>query len=190
MRKEVHELSAEPAWRNSWNNEGHIPDYSRVKDRLESLLEKGYADEVVTLGKELFQAGIRQIEMSHDEGETGTEISSCLEVAFRALPCSSLSPVDQILWVIEAQMEDEYDLCYGAESFWKKEQKASDWNAVADILLERLRELQPEKGKGDFSRNYRRDGLSNWIIQSLESSGRDEEIIPPLRTGGRENRKL
>ncbi len=120
VRKEIHELSSEPGWRNHWNNEGYIPDYSRVKGRLESLLAKGHADEVVSLGKELFEAGIRQVEMSHDEGETGTEISSCLEVVFQALPQSSLSPVEQMLWVIDAELEDEYELCYHSESFWKK----------------------------------------------------------------------
>ncbi len=60
VRKEIHELSSEPAWRNHWNDEGYIPDYSRVKDRLESLLSKGHADEVVALGKELLEAGINR----------------------------------------------------------------------------------------------------------------------------------
>ena len=188
VRKEIHELSSEPAWSNHWNDEGHIPDYSRVKDRLESLLSKGYADQVVALGKELLKAGIEQVEMSHDEGETGNEISSCLEVVFRALSQSSLPPVEQMLWVIDAELEDEYDLCYGSESFWKKKQKTSDWSAVADILIERLKKLQPAKGEDSFSRNYRRDGLSNWIIRALENSGRNEEIIPlceqeAIRTG-------
>ena len=188
VRKEIHELSSEPAWRNHWNDEGYIPDYSRVKDRLESLLSKGHADEVVALGKELLEAGIRQVEMSHDEGETGNEISSCLEVVFRALSQSSLPPVEQMLWMIDANLEDEYDLCYGAESFWKKKQKTSDWSSVADILIERLNKLQPRKGEDSFSRNYRRDGLTNWIIRALENSGRHEEIIPlceqeAVRTG-------
>jgi uncharacterized Zn finger protein len=188
VRKEIHELSSEPAWRNHWNNEGHIPDYSRVKDRLNSLLEKGDADEVVALGKELLEAGISQIEMSHDDGEVGMEISSCLDVVFRALPRSSLPPVEQMLWLIDTSLEDEYDLCYGAESFWKKKQKASDWSSVADILLERLNKLHPTGDEDSFSRNYRRDSLSNWIIQALENSGRNQEIIPlceqeAVRTG-------
>ena len=38
VRKEILSLSAEPAWRNHWNDEGHIPDYSQVKNRLETLL--------------------------------------------------------------------------------------------------------------------------------------------------------
>jgi len=178
VRKEIHELSSEPAWRNPWNNEGHIPDYSRVKDRLNSLLEKGHANEVVALGKELLEVGIRQVEMSHDHGELGMEISSCLDVVFRALPRSSLPPVEQMLWMIDASLEDEYDLCYGAEAFWKKKQKASDWSSVADILIERLNKLHPAGDVDSFSRDYRRDSMSNWIIRALENSGRDDEIIP------------
>ena len=116
--------------------------------------------------------------MSHDEGETGTEISSCLEVVFQALPQSSLSPVEQMLWVIDAELEDEYELCYHSESFWKKKQQASDWSAVADKLMERLNSLQPAKGEDSFSRSYRRDQLSNWIIRAFENAGRQEQIIP------------
>jgi uncharacterized Zn finger protein len=178
VRKEIHELSSEPAWSNHWRGEGHIPDYSKVKDRMNALFKQGQADEVVALGRELLEAGIKQVEMSHDEGETGMEISSCLDVVFQALPQSSLSPVEQMLWVINAELEDDYELCYGAESFWKKKQKASDWSTVADRLLERLNNFQSVKGEDSFSRSYCRDNLTNWIIRALENSGRHEEIIP------------
>jgi uncharacterized Zn finger protein len=141
-------------------------------------LANGHADEVVTLGKELLDAGIRQVEMSDDEGETGNEISSCLDIVFQALPQSTLSPVEQMLWVIDAELEDEHELCYGAESFWKKKQKASDWNIVANRLPERLNKFQPVKGEDSFSRSYHRDNLTNWIIRALENSGRHEEVIP------------
>jgi uncharacterized Zn finger protein len=83
-----------------------------------------------------------------------------------------------MLWVIDAELEDEYDLCYGSESFWKKKQKPSDWSTVADILGERLNKLYPMKDEDSFSRNYRRDGLTNWIIRALDNSGRQTEIIP------------
>lgn len=178
VRKEIHELSSEPGWRNHWNHEGYTPDYSRVKGRLKSLLAKGHADEVVTLGKELLEAGINQVEMSHDEGETNIEISSCLDIVFQALSKSSLSPVEQMLWAIDSELKDEYELCYGIESFWKKKQKTSDWSAVADRLLERLNKFQPAKGEDSFSRSYHRDKLTNWIIRALENSGRNDEIIP------------
>ncbi|HSB04811.1 MAG TPA: SWIM zinc finger family protein [Thermodesulfobacteriota bacterium] len=178
VRKEIRELSSEPGWRHHWNNEGYIPDYSRVKDRLESLLSRRHANEVVALGKELLEAGTRQVEMSDDEGETGMEISACLDVVFRALPQSSLPPVEQMLWVIDAELQDEYELCNGSESFWEKKQKASDWSAAADILVERLNLLKIDKSEDSFSRNYHRDGLTNWIIRAFENSGRNEEIIP------------
>jgi uncharacterized Zn finger protein len=176
-RKEIQKLSSRPGWRNHWNNEGYVPDYSRVKDRLESLLANGHADEVVVLGKELLETGIRQVEMSDDEGETGIEISSCLDIVFLALSQSSLSPVDQMLWAIDAELKDDYELCYGSESFWENEQKASDWSVVADKLIQRLNEFKFARGEDNFSRNYQRDRLSDWIIQALENAGRPEEII-------------
>jgi uncharacterized Zn finger protein len=177
-RREIHELSSRPGWRDHWNNEGYVPDYSRVKHRLESLSANGHADEVVALGKELLETGIRQVEMSDDEGETGIEISSCLDIVFQALPQSSLSPVDQMLWVIDAELKDNYDLCYGSESFWENEQKASDWNVLADKLIQRLNEFRSARDEDNFSKDYQRDRLSDRIIQALENAGRHEEIIP------------
>ena len=177
VRKEIRSLSAEPAWRNHWNDEGHIPDYSRVRNRLETLLSAGHADAVITLGKELLDAGIQQVEMSHDEGETVEEISSCLAVVFSALSRSSLSPVEQMLWVIDAELEDDYDLCQGSKYFWEERREASHWSAVADDLRQRLNRLSPSRKDDDFSRNYKRDRLIDRLIEALENAGRPEEVI-------------
>jgi uncharacterized Zn finger protein len=51
-RKELRRVSSEAGWINSWTGEGHTPDYSRVKHRLERLLELGHPDAVVRLGSE------------------------------------------------------------------------------------------------------------------------------------------
>lgn len=64
IRKEIRELSAKPGWRNYWDGDGYIPDYSRVRNRLQALLAQGYADEVLKLGKDLLKAGADQVEMS------------------------------------------------------------------------------------------------------------------------------
>ena len=178
VRREIHELGSEPGWRNSWSGEGFTPDYSGVRDRLEALLAEGHVDEVVSLGKELLEVGKNQVEMSHDEGETAAEISSCLDVVFRALPQSSLPPTEQILWAVDAQLEDERELCYGAKFFWERKQTAEAWNVVAGKLLERLNHFECADGEDSFSRNYRRDCLSNWAIRALGKAGRHEEIIP------------
>jgi uncharacterized Zn finger protein len=41
-----------------------------------------------------------------------------------------------------------------------------------------LNVFSSEKSEDSFSRNYRRDSLTNWIVQSLENAGRNQEIIP------------
>lgn len=177
VREEIDTLSARPGWSNAWSNEGYVPDYSRVRDHLEVLLTEGYADELVTLGGRLLEAGTRQVEMSDDEGETAHEISSCLNVVFRALSRSSLSSAEQLLWAVEAELNDEHDLCQGAEVFWQQERAAADWNSLAEELARHLDQHKTAKDDG-FSSKYRRDRLTDWLILALEKSGRHEEIIP------------
>ena len=173
IRNEIQELSSEPGWQNYWRGEGYTPDYSRVKKRLEAFLDKGYADEVLCLGEELLEAGIRQVEMSDDEGETIEEIASCMEYVFRALPQSSLSVVDQMLWAVDRELEDLWGLCEGVEVFWKQRKKKSDWNTLADKLTKGLQRFS--KTKGDY---YDRDRLTDWIVTALKNAGRKDEIVP------------
>jgi len=181
LRAEIAVLSEEPGWSNHWNNEGSIPDYSRVRDRLEALLAKGHADAVVDVGAELLEAGTRQVEMSHDEGETGEEIASCLDVVFRALSHSSRSPAEQMRWVVEAELSDDYELCRGAKAFWDKSHPTKAWNALVEYLASRLAQDRSAKSRDDFSDTFRRDRLSNWLILSLERAGRHEEILTLCR---------
>ena len=112
-RREIEQVSAEPGWTRHWSNECHIPDYSRVQERLESLLASGHADEVVTLGEKILERGIRQVEMSDDEGETGQEIAGCMEVVFRALKSSSKTGAERLLWDIDARLCDNYGILDG-----------------------------------------------------------------------------
>ncbi|MBW1841404.1 MAG: SWIM zinc finger domain-containing protein [Deltaproteobacteria bacterium] len=172
VRNEIMELSSEPGWQNHWRNEGYTPDYSRVKHRFEALLDQGFADELIALGEELMTAGTSQVEMSHDEGETEEEIASCMDVVFRALPQSSLSPSEQMLWAVDRELEDQWALCEGVEVFWQQEQKKTDWTILADQLIKRLNRFSKPDDR------YLRDRLADWIITALANSGRDDEIIP------------
>jgi uncharacterized Zn finger protein len=182
VREQINELGDEPGWNgdgeDDWGGGGAGGDYSRIRKHLEALLAAGHADEVVDLGEELLETGTRRVETTDDEGETGEGIASCLDIVFRALPQSSLSPVEQMLWVIEAKLEDEYDLCRGAEAFWTQQHAAADWNIVADKLASRLQQSKTTKNGDSFSRNYRRDNLSNWLIRALKHAGRQREVIP------------
>ena len=178
IRHEILETTAQDAWYDHWQNEGELPDYSRLKRRLGDLLNTGAADDVVQLGTLLLERGGRQVETSNDEGETASEIADCMEVVFQALSRTTMPEKDRMLWAIDADLKDSYDLCEGAERFWRQPHAASDWSIVADHLLKRLQYLKPPAGKGDFSTNYDRDRLTNWIIRALENAGRNGEIIP------------
>lgn len=176
LRREILEVSSEPAWRNHWDDEGHTPDYSGIRGRLEALLDAGHADEVLALGKELIDRGVSQIEMSHDEGETAVEVSGCIGVLPRALGASSLAEAERIMWALELVLDDPFELCDDLVDYLRQEHPVSAWNAVADSLLKRLG--TGDCRKGDFSRDYKRDRLADWTIHALEQAGRNEEIIP------------
>ena len=178
VRKEIERLSAEPAWVNPWKGEVNLPDYSEVRGRLDMLLGKGYADEVIGLGKKLLKAGTKQVEMSDDDGQTAKEIAACMDVVFGALSQSSMPPHEQMLWAVDAELNDEYELCGGAEMFWEQQHTVADWDTLAEKLLQRLDTFAPAKSEDRFSRDYRRDSLTDWIITALENAGRKDEIIP------------
>lgn len=180
IRAEIEDLTSEPAWANYWSGESSIPDYSRVRERLQSLLDSGHADEVVQLGKDLWRLGNEQIGSSDDEGETGSQISESMEVILRAVTRSSLSPRDQILWIIDTHLSDEYGLLDGSENYLAKLKDKQAWSEVADSLLERLEGLPVAQKKTDFSTGYRRKRIMNWAIKALQRCGRRKDIIPLL----------
>jgi len=178
IRRLIVTTSAEPAWRNHWNDEGSIPDYGPIRDRLTLLLQQGYADDVVSLGETLLKAGIEQVEQSHDEGETQAEIAGCMNIVFRALARSSLQPSAQLLWAIDAILRDQYDLCADADVVLEQPHTAADWSIVADELLGRLRDRPAASRRDDFMAAYARERLTGWIITALEHAGRGDEVIP------------
>jgi uncharacterized Zn finger protein len=181
LRSEIAALSAEPGWRHHWSGEGSIPDYSRVRDRLEALLAQGHADAMVEVGAQLLEAGMKQVEMSDDEGETAEEIASCLDIVFRALPQSSHAPAEQLRWAVEADLADEYELCRGAKAFWDRKHPKEAWNELVEQLAQRLAQDGRNRAQDAFSEHFRRDRLSDWLILALERAGRREEVIPLCR---------
>ena len=179
IRREIIETTSQDAWYDHWRNEGSIPDYSRLKLRLGDLLDAGAADEVVRLGALLLERGGRQVETSDDEGDTASEIASCMEVVFQALSRTTMPAADRMMWAIDADLKDSFDLCEGSEEFWgRQEYAAADWSVVADNLLKRLGSINHSASKDGFSYDYARNQLADWIIRALENAKRINEIIP------------
>lgn len=178
LRKEMRDLASEPGWQNYWNSEGYTPDYSGVRKKLETLLKAGLTDEVLTLGRDLVTTGMRQVEESHDEGETAMEIAGCLPVIVEALDQSSLDAADKLSWALNAVLEDPFDVCDAFGEYLDRQHPQTAWHTFADRLLAQLHGLKSAKGADKFSRDYERDRLSHWAIHALERAGREAEIIP------------
>ncbi len=178
LRREIRDIGAEPAWQNYWHGEGHAPDYSGIRKKLEVLLKEGHANEVLILGQELVTTGTRQVEESHDEGETAGEIAGCMPVIVEALDQSPLDCADKLSWALDAVLKDEYEVCEALVEYLQRRHPPSSWQALTDRLLARLHDLKSPEGADEFSRDYARDRLSNWAIYAMERAGRQDEIIP------------
>ncbi|MBW2631613.1 MAG: SWIM zinc finger domain-containing protein [Deltaproteobacteria bacterium] len=186
LRKEIQDIGYEPGWQNYWKGEGYTPDYSGIRKKLEDLLKAGHADEVLTLGRELVTTGTRQVEESHDEGETEMEIAACMPVIVDALDRSSLDVADRLVWALDAVLEDQFEVCEAFAEYLHRQHTETAWDVLADRLLARLTKLKEgSRGADNFSSIFKRDRLSNWAIHALERSGRKKEIIPLCETEAR-----
>jgi uncharacterized Zn finger protein len=180
LRKEIRNVTSEDAWFNPWKDEGSLPDYSHIREQMTALLKKGHADVVVGLGRELWERGNDQIEQSDDDGHTAGEIQECMEVVFKAVSSSSLSAPEQLLWMIDISLEDEFSISDSCEGFIRrKEYTKEHWQEVGEKLLERLTVMPKPKGDS-FSSRYQRERLMDRLIEAFEKSGQQEKIIPLL----------
>ncbi len=181
LRREIHEVGNEPGWQNYGQGEGYTPDYSEIRSKLETLSSAGYYDEVLSLGKELIDVGMHQVEQSHDDGETALEIESCLPTVMKALERSPLDIVEKLVWAVDAVLKDQFDICECFGEYLYRKHPKSAWNSLGELLLTQLNNMEAEKGVDNFIRNFERDQISNWAIHALMRAGRKDEIIPLCR---------
>jgi uncharacterized Zn finger protein len=175
-RKELRLVASEAGWRNSWTGEGQTPDYSRVKHRLERLLELGHPDAVVRLGTEIMTLANEQIGQSNDEGETAEAVGECLPVIFEAVVASTLTPARKLLFAIDAHLRDDYGIVNdAADAVLEMTVAKSAWSEVADVLAQRAK--SPVKEGDPYSRKYQQERIAHWLIRALENAGRNDEIL-------------
>jgi uncharacterized Zn finger protein len=140
------------------------------------MVELGKHDAVVPLGRELIERGMRQIEESHDEGETAMALSECFPMVFKAVAASSLPAPQKLLFAIDARLRDDCDtLDTAPDIVLDGKYQPADWSAVADELACRLKSTP--SGGDDFHRNYQRDGISTWMADALHNAGRGDEVL-------------
>ncbi len=156
--------------------------FSHIAEQLTVLLEAGHADDVVELGKTFLHEAPNCYEYTHDDDwGISSGILKCLDIILEALSHSSLSPAEQLLWYIDAVLEDQYDTLDGTENFINKRcYKKSDWLIVSENLNKRLISQRKPGDNARFSTRYEREMLSAWLQTAMENSGHKTDIIDLL----------
>jgi len=175
-RQELKRVTSETGWRNSWTGDGYTPDYSRLRQRLERLLELGHPDAVVRLAPEIMTLGIEQISQSNDEGETIEALGECMPVILQAVAASTLTPARKLLFAIDAHLQDAYGVMNDVQDVVLDMAFEPDaWSEVADALAQRLK--TPGKESDAYGRKYEREQIANWLIDALKKAGRESEVL-------------
>ena len=176
-RKELWKATSEPGWRNYWKGEGFTPDFSRLTRYLDRMVELGRADALVKLSREIMSRGMEMIGQSNDEGETATAFAECLPPLFRAAKESSLTPTQRLLFAIDADLKDEYNVIESdhLDTVLKSGASRSDWSGAADDLARRLK--SDTRIGGNFHDKYQRERIADWLVRALTRAERDDEVI-------------
>lgn len=181
LTADINRISRMEAWSNPWNNESSIPDYSPVRKRMEILLSMKKYDDLLKAGDLLLKKGREQVESSDDEGETAGEIGECMDIVFAALGQSDRPVHERLLFAIRAVLDDEFDLCSGADTFLTRKWPKAAWSLVADELLTSLSAREIPVADTNYHEMYLRDNLTSWIITTLDKAGRAEEATDLAR---------
>ena len=173
-RAEIAAVTAEPGWNRHWTDEGYTPDFHRVAVRFERLLELGQADAVVGLARDYIAQAQAILEISDDEGETIQAFAATLPVVFAAVAQSSLAAPDRILFVVDADLDDQYDAIGPAgEVVLDACTDPAAWSAVADTLSRRLETERRSAGPGpEFLATPRREQIVDWAARALIETDR------------------
>jgi len=155
--------------------ESDVPDFLDLQVGLESLLDSGHPDELLNIGKELMDR-YEKIADYDEEGEIGTKISFCMDVVFEALTRSSLSSHEKMLYMLEIELRDNYNIL-NEHAFWKKDFTPEEWKRFAETLKTKLDEAEKTENPLYISL-WQRDYAVDRLIDALGKAGLSEEIIP------------
>jgi len=158
-------------------------DFDLIHERLSKLLDSGHPDEVVDLGTTFIEIAARRYEYDNgDDWGICYGIERCLEVIIKALTLSSLSPAEQLVWYIDAVMDDGYCIFDNVKNITKNRRyKKDDWAEVRTVLEERLEQLASPDEDTRHSGRYKREQLTNWIETAMEKSGNKRDAIDLLK---------
>ena len=172
IRNEIADIREEPDWDEyDYDQEYQPVSFNRLKTYLQALLMADHAEELLQVGKELINAVNFAVDNYDIEGDIIDEVPACMEIVIQALPASSLSSSEKLIWAVDMELADSYELCYDVlENIWNNANKKSDWSELADELQKRLNAIRSD--------NELRSRVTGWLISAFEQTGREDEIIP------------
>jgi uncharacterized Zn finger protein len=173
---ELDELWRETRDYDYWSYENeNVPDFSDLQVRLESLLDSGHPDELLDIGKALMDKydGIAEYD---EEGEIGTKVSNCMDVVFKALSQSSLPAHEKMLYALEIELKDNYNIL-DEHTFWKEDFSPEEWRLFSESLKFRLQEAEKTENALYYS-SWEWDYIVDRLVDALGKAGLSEEIIP------------
>jgi uncharacterized Zn finger protein len=176
-RATIDEVSAEAIYA------GRTPDdeeLAQLHDDLATLVERGQADDVLLLCQRLLGRANRAVEaMDETDDYFLAGIARVLELVPEALTRSSKSPVEQILWLHELELSEDYELLPSMHDFWSRDWPPAVWNEVAGRIEQRLvpGRVPPP---GSLARDLKRDAWTRLLVTALEQAGRQDEVVPLL----------
>ena len=149
------------------------PDFSDIRNRMESLLEAGYADEVAELGMRILE-GYEEIAPYDEEGDIGMKIGECMGVVIKALLQSGSPTHERMLRVLDFELKDEYGI-FDEEAFWNSDFPVEEWSRFSKILKGKL-DTSDNGGTTPYS-SWEREHLVERLALSLEKAGNYEEAV-------------
>jgi uncharacterized Zn finger protein len=80
------------------------------------------------------------------------------------------------MWALDAVLEDDFGICDSLKSFLEEAHTPEAWSLAANSLKAKLKDLPASKS--EFTAQYQRNVISDWLIHALSRSGREREILP------------
>ena len=175
IKAEIYSITSEPAWQNHWSGEGNLADFSRVENAMNTLLKNKNYDSVIEIMQEIIEQAISYIETCDDDGDSASQISTCVGIGFEALKKSNMDDYKKVMIALDAELSDDYGIFDEASEVLEHVKDKKVWGQVVKELSIRLDKL-PIKDE-HFSSNYQRDKLSNYLIMALNKAGKSDEVL-------------
>ncbi|MEZ5653139.1 MAG: SWIM zinc finger family protein [Burkholderiaceae bacterium] len=171
----------DPYTYDNWRHRMVPPDLGEIERGFEDLLDDGEVEATLYLAEGLMKAGAHMIESSSDDdGDIAMAVNACMNVALDALPASARSPAEQLVWVIERDLEDQFGLLDDVENTLNHPQyQPEHWSTVADIMQQRIGvavDPMSPRSSSDFP-------VGRWLdiaVDALRRADQHERIVPLL----------